>query len=83
MKKNIKLDITLDWSNDIEKCNISINDKTHNILDIDYNTTKMIKDIMSESEKQEIIDNFPDTSKCFKEPTTKTIVEQLKGNKHN
>lgn len=77
MKKNIQLNITLDWSNDIEKCNISINDKTYNILNLDHSTLNMIEKIMTDAEKQEIIDNYPDTSKWLQKMPTKTLVEQL------
>lgn len=77
MKKNIQLNITLDWSNDIEKCNISINDKTYNILNLDHSTLNMIEKIMTDADKQEIIDNYPDTSKWLQKMTTKTLVEQL------
>jgi len=79
MKKNIQLNITLDWCHDIEKCNISINDKTYNVLNIDRSTLTMIKDILTDAEKQEIIDTYPDSSRCFQKITTKTLVEQLQG----
>lgn len=57
--------IILDWSNDIQKCNISVNDKIYNILDIDHGMFNLIKNAMSDAERLAIIDAYPDTSKCF------------------
>ena len=88
MNKNITVNIKLHWHNNIEKCYIMINDQKHKALEIEHALFNFVKEQLTDSEKQELIDNYPESSKMFKTPqydfpwTTHNLVDQLiKSNK--